>query len=72
MKVIDCNTGLELREGMSFDNVDGHIEVLKVYPGLFKASIDLKINGKKCKNTPLIVRWTHPSFFFQHIAFLPS
>jgi hypothetical protein len=71
MKVIDANTGIEVREGMEFDNVDGHIKVIKIHPGIFKAYATLEINGV-VQDVELAVRWTHPSFFLQHIAFIPS
>lgn len=76
MKVIDANTGALLREGMTFRNVMGVIRVVRINPGLTSASMiyDHSPDGRRWTRrvAPLQVRWTHPSFFLQHVAFLPS
>ena len=82
MLVIDANTGKELKEGTLFRNVNGLIQVKKIYPGIFEAWIDydiwygpaLKVGQPSCsiRAQPLTVRWLHPSFLFRHVAFLQS
>jgi hypothetical protein len=72
VKVIDANTGIELSEGISFDNINGRIDVFKIQPGVFSARALVRRDGGEPVWVPLTVRWTHPGFFFQHVAFLPS
>jgi hypothetical protein len=72
VKVIDANTGRELFAPMRFVNVMGIVDVDKIVPGLFRASARIRIDGGPWRWVPLQVRWTHPGFFLQHVAFLPS
>lgn len=72
MKTIDANTGIELHEGLVFENVNGRITVHQIVPGWFKAKALLSVNGRPPQWQPLKVRWTHPNAFGQHIAFLES
>lgn len=50
--------------------------ILAIHPGVLRASMDAVFheNGRQSirRNIPLAVRWTHPSFFLQHVAFVPS
>jgi hypothetical protein len=71
MIVIDANTGLVVEEGMEFTNVDGHMKMVKIYPGIFSAHAIMIVNGVR-KDVGLQVRWTHPHYFLQHVAFIPS
>lgn len=55
---------------------DNFYIITKVYPGIFSASADVMFqrNGERSfvERAPLTVRWLHPGFPFQHIAFVPS
>jgi hypothetical protein len=81
MKIIDANTGQEVRTGDTFRNVSGVHTILAVQPGLFSAKAEVRsqfVPGWRCdpgpvtRWLPLTVRWTHPSFFGQHVAFIES
>lgn len=75
MRVIDANSGTELYVGKTFRNVNGVHEVVEIKPGIFNAKIRLITatpNGGLDRWVPLQVRWLHPSFLFQHVAFVPS
>lgn len=51
----------------------GTISVLEVTPGIFSATAKLRDNRTgRTWIQPLHVRWTHPQFFLQHVAFIPS
>uniref|UniRef100_A0A6H1ZY63 Uncharacterized protein n=1 Tax=viral metagenome TaxID=1070528 RepID=A0A6H1ZY63_9ZZZZ len=67
MKVIDAHTGIEVKEGMTFENINGINKVLKIH----SCYIEMKTNGYVIK-TPLAIRWLHPSFLFRKIGFIPS
>jgi len=67
MKVIDAHTGIEVKEGMTFENINGINRVIKIYP----CHIEMETNGYITK-TPLVIRWLHPSFLFRKIGFIPS
>ena len=83
MKVIDARTGEQVYEGWKsrWDIVTengtvyqkGWVKVLKIVPGIFSAKA-LYITNEMQKPAwiPLIVRYTHPGFMFQHMAFFPS
>jgi hypothetical protein len=48
-------------------------EILQIHPGILKASATVRhLETGKVSEQPLAVRWTHPSFFLQHVAFVPS
>lgn len=77
MKTIDANTGLLMKEGMVFNNIMGKVRVVKIIPGLTDASLvyDVSTDGGSTwtrHKSPLQVRWTHPAFFLQHVAFWPT
>ena len=72
MRIIDANTGHEPSIGETYRNVHGDITLLSVVDeSLFGARAVLKVNGKRVE-VPLQVRYTHPAFFLQKIAFIPS
>lgn len=72
MRVIDARSGEELVPGMTMTYPDGSgFTLLSVKPGLFTAYAKVNSNGV-IQTVPLAVRWTHPRFFMQHVAFFPS
>jgi hypothetical protein len=71
MRIIDANTGTEVEIGRPFRNVDGVVNVLKVDEGIFSAKALVQIN-QRVISTPLVVRYLHPRFMFQKVAFIPS
>lgn len=87
MRVIDARSGHEVKIGQTIDWGDGEsITLLDVDPGIFSASAIVRITHRDYSRTidlgkayvtitrevPLRVRWTHPAFFLQHVAFLDS
>ena len=82
MKVIDARSGQEARLGVRIDYTDGEwVKVIDVEPGLFSAAatvetcmLDYRTGQLRTmvQQVPLQVRWTHPRYFLQHVAFLPS
>lgn len=73
-----------MRIGDTVHYNDGEsVTLLDVKPGILQASAFVQITytnwetGTPVADTkaiwvPLAVRWTHPSYFLQHIAFYPS
>ena len=61
-----------MRNGLT----DNYYVLTKIHPGIFHASADGwdVIDGKRrvLKNMPLIVRWMHPAYRWQHVAWVPS
>ena len=52
-----------------------YYRVITIRPGLFSAAMtaDIVENGRATRRTfPPKVRWLHPGFLFQHVAFVPS
>jgi len=80
MKVIDVRTGDELKAGdiVILPAVPGvtrendRYRILSVHPGFFNAHALIQWSSGTIERVPLQVRWTHPAFFLQHIAFWPS
>lgn len=70
--IIDANTGRKVQRGDRFRNVCGLIHVLDVRVGLFSGHAILSIDDGPPQRVPLMVRWTHPSFFLRRVAFIPS
>lgn len=72
MTVIDARSGRAVAVGETVRYSEGNaITLLEVRPGLFSASA--RVRGPAGETwVPLIVRWTHPSFLLQHVAFLPT
>lgn len=75
MKVIDAHTGQEIKEGTQVTAPDGSwYRAVKIKPGVFSASMLVKSSNPLMNDRwlPLQVRWTHPKFPLQHVAFVPS
>ncbi len=55
---------------------DNFYVLTAIYPRIFSASADAWIvtdgERKFHRRLPLIVRWTHPDYPWQHIAWVPS
>lgn len=49
-----------------------YIKIHSVTPGVFKASAVISSDKYPPMNVPLQVRWTHPSYPLQHVAFIPT
>lgn len=73
MRVIDAHTGNELKVGHEvWNGHDRTYRVQAIEPGLFSARMQVVDQTGKASWIPLQVRWTHPRFFLQHVAFVPS
>lgn len=82
MKVVDARSGAELALGVRIDYPDGEwLKVVDVEGGLFSASAIVETMTRDPRSgvmvhmtqqVPLTVRWTHPRFFLQHVAFVNS
>ncbi len=72
MRLIDTNTGELVTIGKPFWNIDGRVTVLKVEEGWFTAKALVQVSEGLAEWVELVVRWTHPNFFLQKVAFLPS
>lgn len=88
VKVIDAHTGRLVKVGDTLPipgdgstpelsaagiGVDGYYKVVAITPGILSAKILLASNHPAYNGwVPLAVRWTHPRFFLQHVAFIPS
>jgi hypothetical protein len=82
VKVIDARSGQEMKIGDTVRYGQGeYVKLLDTDPGLFSASATLEIGyldprsntlTKIVRQSPLTVRWLHPSFLFQHVAFINS
>jgi len=72
MKIIDANTGHVVKIGESFQNVDGTITVLKVNEGWLSARALVRIDFRQENWVDLAVRYMHPGFMFQKVAFILS
>lgn len=76
MRVIDAFTGAEVVIGQTIPTPEGGtMTLVDIDAGLFSASAtaDFRQGSKTIRRVfPLAVRWTHPRFFLQHVAFIPS
>lgn len=82
MKVVDTRSGEELALGQKVSYPDGEsVTLLEVEPGVLRARARVRHVYREHVHqrlevredwVPLTVRWTHPQFFLQHVAFLPS
>lgn len=85
MKVIDARSGKEMRIGDVVNYPDGEwIRLISVDEGILSATAVIDTSeiayppgdGRKLvrrtKKIPLGVRYLHPSYMFQKIAFIPS
>jgi hypothetical protein len=71
VRIIDANTGTEVKVGQTFRNVDGTQTLMRVEEGLFSARALFTRRGQSFWS-PLVVRFMHPGFMFQKIGFIPS
>lgn len=82
MRIIDARSGLTAYPGGRIDHGGGEsIELHEVEPGLLHARARITSKSRNPMTgqlstwsgwVPLRVRWMHPSFRFQHVAFLPT
>lgn len=84
MKVIDARSGKEMKLGERVNYPEGEwMRLIDVEPGLFSATATVQTCMRDeskpsrplaimTQQVPLTVRWMHPRFFLQHVAFLPS
>jgi hypothetical protein len=74
MKVIDANSGLRVKVGDTFENVDGRFKVIDIHEeGYSRAWIHLQcLDTGRSHVSPLTVRCLHPAFLFQKIGFINS
>lgn len=82
MKVIDARSGQTMKVGDVARYPDGEwLRLEAVEGGIFSGralitSCDQNpMTGQmvtKTQYVPLVVRWLHPGFLFQHVGFLPS
>lgn len=72
MKIIDANTGAQIQPGQTFENINGVQTLLQVKAGLLSARALFRLENGALVWVPLAVRYTHPSFFLQKVAFIPS
>jgi hypothetical protein len=83
MRVIDARSGktvqigetIEWRTGWCETHGPTWIRLLNVRPDVFRASAVIQRGDRSRSETveiPLVVRWLHPSYFLQHVAFLPT
>lgn len=81
MKVIDTRSGKEMAVGQNVEYPEGEsITLLEVDPGILRARARVRRviptwpAGVMTREdwVPLQVRWTHPGFLLQHVAFIPS
>lgn len=71
MKIVDANTGQQVRVGETFTNVNGTQHLVRVREGLLSAQ-GLFVTPRGMVWVPLTVRYLHPGFLFQKVAFIPS
>lgn len=73
MRVIDAHTGRDIHAGDTVTDPDGaRITLLEVCPGIRSAWARVRINHGGETWVPLVVRWTHPMYMMQWVAFLPT
>jgi len=86
MKLVDARSGRVVNVPTSkityfnppllYDYGDGTTQTIySVEPGLFKAYATVQVtspSGTSSGRWPLQVRWLHPGFPLQHVAFIPS
>lgn len=77
VRIIDANTGKEVKVGDTFTNVNGIHQLLHVDENLFTATAAFlrQVHPRaepELVYVPLQVRYTHPSFFGRKVGFIPS
>lgn len=72
MRLVDANTGQDMRVGQPVDNVMGTVVVTAIHGGLFTAVVAYRVDWGEPQMTIVPVRYLHPDFLFQRVAFFPS
>ncbi len=72
MRVIDAHTGDDKKVGDQAGFTDSRYTILSITPGLLSASMMIRWKDGREQKVPLQVRWLHPGFMVQHVAFIPS
>lgn len=81
MRVIDARSGEVLTLGVPVAwGPNEWIRLERVMPGLLKARAVITTKEanrhgillRRTREVDLQVRWTHPGYFLQHVAFVPS
>lgn len=77
MRIIDANTGIEVKVGDEFENVNGVHQLLSVEEGFFSAEATFLTQEHRhaepaLVTVPLQVRYTHPKFFGRKVGFILS
>jgi hypothetical protein len=73
MRVIDAHSGREVKRGdVLWNGHDRNYQIITIEPGIFSARMRIAYSDGKQAWIPLQVRWTHPSYFLQYVAFIPS
>jgi hypothetical protein len=75
MRVIDARSGVDVKLYRPVRYPDGEWwRMIDFQPGLFEARA--LVEGNRLQPSPtwvkLPVRYTHPGFFFQRVAFMPT
>ena len=71
MKIIDANTGHDVKIGVPFRNIDGMVVDRDVQEGWTWAKALISIDGQEAWHD-LTVRFTHPGFFGKKVGFINS
>ena len=82
MRIVDARSGKEMKLGDRVDYGDGEwLKLVDADVGLFSGEAFLERCYRHYPSnklvtdriqTPLTVRWMHPSFMFRQVAFIPS
>ena len=73
MKVVNSYSGEEVHVGDMFHVPGlGDAKLLRVETGLFGARIKYRRPDGTTDWSPLVLRYTHPSFLLQRVGFIPS
>jgi hypothetical protein len=81
MKIIDSRSGQEMKVGDTVRYGGGEwLRLEAVEAGLLSAGAIITSchqDGERrlvtrVQSVPLVVRWMHPGFMFQHVGFIPS
>jgi len=74
VRIIDARSGADVVVGQTITYPDGEWWILRKFePGIFKARafvVGNRIISPQWVDMP--VRYTHPGFFLQRVAFMPS
>jgi hypothetical protein len=73
MRIIDAYTGREIQPGSVVPSPEGSAwKLLQVRDHLFEASALIQYPGQAPRWQELAVRFTHPKYFLERVAFFPS